>query len=218
MSTPKIEVLVVRHPDSGTSLELWVDGVASDAWSVEHVDPGSGHERSAWEEQTEEVGEIEGYSEAFRSAVVSAREDWNDSEFVVEDRVPLTLLVGVDVEDVETLKERTKDVLDRLRMGVWDSDGCGWETWSEPVEEDANDGRTLVVWLDEVYSQKDADQVIAAAGDILKLPKRDPERPTLAVLTNSDEYMEPPAYLRLATGEWVETEYSVRAREQGTFS
>lgn len=218
MSTPKIEVLIVRHPDGGTAAELWLDGEPSEEWSVEHVDPGAGCLRSEWDESTEALAEIEGYSPAFRAAVVEAREDWAGSEFITEDREALTLLVGVDAGDLETLQERTRVVRhQRLNLGPWQSDGCGWETWSEPVDQDENDGSTLVVFIEEVRSQKDADLLIEAAGDLLKLPKREAERPTLAVLTNSAEYMEWPSYLRLASGEWVETEHSARstAREQG---
>jgi hypothetical protein len=85
MSTPKIEVLVVRQPDGGTVVQLWLDGEPSDAWSVEEVDPGLGHMRTYWDEQTREVSEL-GYSEQFREAVVTARNDWAGSQFITDDR------------------------------------------------------------------------------------------------------------------------------------
>lgn len=86
MSTPKIEVLVVRHPDGGTALQLWLDGEPSDAWSVEYVDPGAGYQRSEWDEHTQEVAGLEQYSPAFRETAVQARNEWADSEFIQDDR------------------------------------------------------------------------------------------------------------------------------------
>lgn len=83
---PKIEVLVVRHPDGGTALELWLDGEPSDAWSVEYVDPGAGYRRTEWDAQTQETAGLDGYSNRFREAVVEARNEWADSEFIQDDR------------------------------------------------------------------------------------------------------------------------------------
>lgn len=85
MSAPKIEVLVVRDPDGGTDLQLWVDGEPTDAWSVEVVDPGAGHMRSDWDQATSEVSDL-GYSGAFEAAVIAARGEWADSGFVMDDR------------------------------------------------------------------------------------------------------------------------------------
>lgn len=79
-----VEILASWHADEGGFLTVFVDGVRAEA-SVEWVDPGRGYERSAWIEHNESVLLSEDYSPAFRDAVLDARADAADSQYIEDD-------------------------------------------------------------------------------------------------------------------------------------
>lgn len=80
--TPKVEMLVVRDPDAQTDVTLFMDGVEFTDVSYEHVDPGAGYDGSDWDEHTESVSTDKSYSQAFREAVVRARDEHADSQYI----------------------------------------------------------------------------------------------------------------------------------------
>lgn len=86
-SPPRIEVLTVRDPDGGTNVALFVDGVRASAYTEEAIDVGWGHQRSEWDAHTKAIEDDEGYSPAFKAAVLSAREDWSDSKYITDDTI-----------------------------------------------------------------------------------------------------------------------------------
>lgn len=73
MADPKIEILVVRDPDDGTDVIVFVDGVEMEV-TEEMVDPGAGYVRSEWIYDTLSIRLSNDYSPAFREAVVAARD------------------------------------------------------------------------------------------------------------------------------------------------
>lgn len=82
---PKIEVLIVRDPDGGTNLTIWVDGVESNDYVEQVIDPGYGHQRSDWNEGTESIRNDESLSAGFRETVVAEREAWADNKYIEDD-------------------------------------------------------------------------------------------------------------------------------------
>lgn len=82
----KVEILVIRDPDSYTDIMVWIDGVQTTVGVTEEsVDPGAGHLLSEWRESTQAVRDRESYSPAFRDAVVAARVDYDHSQFIEDD-------------------------------------------------------------------------------------------------------------------------------------
>lgn len=75
-----IEILHMRDPDGGCDLYVYVDGVLRSDVVVEDVDPGRGWDAEDWDEDTACVPT--GYTDAFRRAVVDARESAKDSGYI----------------------------------------------------------------------------------------------------------------------------------------
>lgn len=87
-SAPKIEVLSVRHPDTATVTEVWLNGqhvTYTDTVTVVDVDPGKGHVLSEWRASAQHVAADESLSQAFRDAVTGAFEANEDSDHVMND-------------------------------------------------------------------------------------------------------------------------------------
>lgn len=80
----RLEVLVIRDPDGGTDVEVFIDGEPW-AYAEEVVDPGRGHVRSEWDEHTASVEAEEDYSPAFKAAVLAARAEASDSKYIEDD-------------------------------------------------------------------------------------------------------------------------------------
>lgn len=106
-----VEILATWHPDEGGFLTVFVDGVRVEPAAIEWVDPGRGHERSSWQEHTETVMLTEGYSPAFRDAVVDARWDARESKYIEDD-------IGYD----ETVRDEGQEPLLPFRCGFWRGD------------------------------------------------------------------------------------------------
>lgn len=84
----KIEILHVRDPDGGCDHTVFVDGLAIEhpALSVEDVDAGRGYTREDWDESTEWfLDQHPSASEAFKAAVLAAREDPPGGKYIEED-------------------------------------------------------------------------------------------------------------------------------------
>ena len=75
-------VVVERHPDSGTEVSTFVDGVAVEA-RVITVDPGAGWSRADWAELRETAVQDAG-SEAARLVVADAFDGYDDSWFITD--------------------------------------------------------------------------------------------------------------------------------------
>lgn len=85
---PRIELLTIRDPDAATAVVVFVDGERVTPDAEEHVDPGAGHTRTDWDEDTEAIATGVTYdymTPAFREAVVEARNTWADSEFITDE-------------------------------------------------------------------------------------------------------------------------------------
>lgn len=52
---PRVEVLVSRHPDAGTDIEVFIDGARVENPEVTVVDPGCGWDREDWDESAAEA-------------------------------------------------------------------------------------------------------------------------------------------------------------------
>lgn len=81
----KVEVLVIRDPDDYTEVEVYVNGKEAMFSAYEVIDPGAGYPLSQWVENTGAVAANEDYSPAFRDRVVSVRQEYNESQYVVPD-------------------------------------------------------------------------------------------------------------------------------------
>lgn len=82
---PTIEILVERDPDSCDVVTVFVDGVRTDEYAEHVVDPGAGHLLSEWRESTEWVRTKSGYSPAYVEAIIKARDEAEDSSYIVTD-------------------------------------------------------------------------------------------------------------------------------------
>jgi hypothetical protein len=80
--TSAIEVLHVRNPDAACDLFVWIDGVEIVPTRLHDVDPGRGYSRGDWDEMTAAVAADPELSEAFREAVLAAREESGTSEYI----------------------------------------------------------------------------------------------------------------------------------------
>ena len=79
-----IEIIHGRDPDMSCEHTVFVNGERDDHWTVESVDPGAGHERSSWDEHTDWVESHQGYSPAFRQAVVAERAEASNSQYITD--------------------------------------------------------------------------------------------------------------------------------------
>lgn len=69
----RIEILHIRDPDDHCNHIVFVDGVQVNV-AIEDVDPGYGYSTvDEWNEGTKRVAKNYGYSEAFGTAVLEAR-------------------------------------------------------------------------------------------------------------------------------------------------
>lgn len=71
---PRIEILVVRDPDDGNDVMVYVDGELRIV-TLETVDPGAGYSLSDWEAGTDALAQRTDYSPDFAQAVIDAREE-----------------------------------------------------------------------------------------------------------------------------------------------
>lgn len=79
----KIEVLMIRDPDTSTEVRLWIDGVET-GFASESVDPGAGHEKFSWLGTQVSVLMRDDYSEGFKAAALGAYQSYDDSEYVTD--------------------------------------------------------------------------------------------------------------------------------------
>lgn len=79
---PRMEVVVVRDPDSADHVSIYLDGVLTTDYAEEHVDPGAGYEREQWDESTEQIRTNTSYSPAFKAAVLESRGEQDDSPYI----------------------------------------------------------------------------------------------------------------------------------------
>lgn len=79
------EVVVVRDPDAGTEVLVFVDGrqVAGERVSVTTVDPGAGFELHEWRAAGESMASVA--SSAAGSAISAAFARFDDSSFITTD-------------------------------------------------------------------------------------------------------------------------------------
>lgn len=54
---PRVQILHSRDPDSSCEIEVWLDGVKTDSYTVEDLDPGRGWTREDWDERVEQARE-----------------------------------------------------------------------------------------------------------------------------------------------------------------
>lgn len=80
-----IEILVVRDPDSGTYLEVYLDGVLTDDFVQYDVDPGAGYLLSEWREETDDIEQRPGLSDALRASIVQSRIIHERSDYISDD-------------------------------------------------------------------------------------------------------------------------------------
>jgi hypothetical protein len=76
----KLEILHTRDSDGGCYLDVYIDGEPVTEFRVQDVDPGRGYDIADWRETTEFVAADETLTEAFRGAVVTARETWENAD------------------------------------------------------------------------------------------------------------------------------------------
>lgn len=82
---PKIELMVVRDPDSSDDVTMFVDGVETTEYAEEHIDPGAGYSLSDWNAHTESVMTDESYSPAFREKVAEYRDEFKGNQYIEDD-------------------------------------------------------------------------------------------------------------------------------------
>lgn len=85
---PKVEIIHGRDPDSECGIDVYVDGVRVTQFYLEDIDPGRGHTRQSWDENTEALRENTTLSPAFREAAIAAREEFGDSKYIEDERPP----------------------------------------------------------------------------------------------------------------------------------
>lgn len=95
---PTVHVLVVRDPDSGTDVNVYVDGLPVDATQL-NVDPGAGALLSEWFARTNLVAGDESLPQPLRDAFVEAMDSYG-FEYVEDD-----LECGHDREHVRFIGE-----------------------------------------------------------------------------------------------------------------
>jgi hypothetical protein len=54
---PRVQILHTRDPDSECEFEVWLDGVKTDSYGVDDLDPGRGWTREDWDQRVEEARE-----------------------------------------------------------------------------------------------------------------------------------------------------------------
>jgi len=142
---PKIEVLVIRDPDSADDVTLFVDGEPVSA-TYEHVDPGAGYEIEDWREHTASVQGNAEYSEGFKRAVVSARDAAESSSYIEGDKRPVWTFFGhwendrivIDMHLPGVHEDTRVEDYDRWPEGLWCDTGHGDTV--EEAEADARNG------------------------------------------------------------------------------
>lgn len=86
-STPKVEVLHVRDPDSSCGVTVWIDGVEV-SFDEESIDPGRGYSRGEWYDRMTDNADPTNNprrSPAYRAAVADALEQAGGSEYIEPD-------------------------------------------------------------------------------------------------------------------------------------
>jgi len=142
---PKLELLVIRDPDAPTDMTLFVDGEPVTV-AYEHVDPGAGYQIEDWREHTATVRDNPEYSEGFKKAVVSARNEAESSPYIEGDKRPAWTFFGhwenerivIDMH-LPGVHEDTREQDDeRWPEGLWCDTGHGDTV--EEAEADAREG------------------------------------------------------------------------------
>jgi hypothetical protein len=77
-----VEILHQRDPDSSCVVTLFLDGVETDDFTLEDIDPGAGYSPAEWDERVAEVRTS--YSPAFRTATLLALGESNDSPYITD--------------------------------------------------------------------------------------------------------------------------------------
>lgn len=81
----KVEVLVVRDPDALAEVTIFVDGTdVSTTVDIVTVDPGSGHTKDDWSEDTAALAASTGKSPEFLAAALAARAEYANSAHLLE--------------------------------------------------------------------------------------------------------------------------------------
>ena len=136
---PKIEVLVVRDPDDYTEVSVFADGQPlRPAEYVEYsVDPGAGGAMSEWRNENAEVATNLAYSDAFRGAVLDARERYNDSKHLDDDEPSFALSAILLVMEDATAAKQAHDARAGGTSTLWVEAHDGrivCVTQGEPIE------------------------------------------------------------------------------------
>ncbi len=82
----EIEIVVVRDPDAGTGVQVFLAGkevTADKAVTVTVIDPGSGWSREDWNQAREDA--VTGASPAAAAALAEGYDGFADSQFISDE-------------------------------------------------------------------------------------------------------------------------------------